>query len=148
MPKSRQLRPARKPAPVWYEDAIRLMLEEPTLSLPDAVAALGIPASVQDCLRHKRTRAWREAWERLSREWQEHQASPAVHTKAALVGRMKMDAEHLRRQGDFARAAEVESRIARVEGWTGPETTTNIFNDLSGSDFAALRAALAATERE
>lgn len=126
------------------------MLEE-RIPFLDAATILGVaPAAGEppcdakwagDCQRRK---SWRDVYARVARQFYEAKASDSNHSKKILVGRMLSASEALRQMGKPKEEVEALAQVAKTEGWVGSETTVNLFSELSGADFARLRASLAA----
>jgi len=109
-------------------------------------AAMTLGHAFENCdeaARYMRRKAYRDAWERQQRAYYESKANPAAHSKAINTGKMLDDSDRLRQAGRFKEAAEILFSVAKMEGWVGPETSTTIFQDLSGAEIERLRDALA-----
>lgn len=125
------------PLDPWAEQAIQTALEEripfhvavnthgfmPTAMTPEQGAA------------YQRRKAFREAWTRQEREFYKAQSNPIVHDKSILIGRLNHIAEGLEKKGELKAGADVRVQVAKIEGWTGPESTIHIYEKLSGADF-------------
>lgn len=138
-----------KPAPpldFWVPQVIDAMLEE---RIPFHIAAnqLGVypdrGMTAEEGAAYCRRKAFKEMYAQRSRSYFADKAGPGNHTKSVLTGKMLDHAETLAKMGKVKESAEVLAQVAKIEGWTGPESTTTIFQDLSGSDFDRLRDALA-----
>ena len=127
------------PPDPWWREAARMMLEE-SVNLETAAASLGIPDITPQVAQNiKRRKAWRDLLSKESMLFFTGKAQPSAHSKSILIGKMLMDAELLRGQGRIKDAADVLFQVAKMEGWVGPETTTNIFQTLSGDNLAKLK---------
>lgn len=130
----------------WVPQVIDAMLEE---RIPFHIAAnqIGVYADhampAEEGAAYCRRRAFKEAYAARSREFYANRSAPVNHSKAILTGKMLDHAETLSKIGKSKDAADILAQVAKIEGWTGPESTTTIFQDLSGSDFDRLRDALA-----
>ena len=131
------------PLDEWVPQAIDMMLAE-RVSFEHAAMTLGHAFPNHDeAARYMRRKSYRDAWERQQKLYYESKSSPAAHTKTIAIGKMIDDSDRLRQAGRFKEAAEILFSVAKAEGWVGPETTTNIFQDLSGQEIERLRDALA-----
>lgn len=123
----------------WAEQAILTALEE---RVPFHVAAsyyLPNAMTFEQGQQYQRRKAFREAWARISREFYKSKSSGATHDKSILTGKMLAHAEALSQAGKLKDAADVLAQVAKIEGWTGPESTTHIYQSLTGSDFEQWR---------
>jgi len=133
--------PKSLPGEPWYIDAIKLMIEE-RLDLATAASHFGQFLGPEDAANHQRRSAFKTLHDRLSKEYYENKSSPAQHSKIRLIGEMRDITQRLLEQGKLKEAADVITQTAKMEGMIGPESTTNIFQQLTGENFANIREAL------
>lgn len=137
-----------EPLDPWVPDVIDIMLSE-HVPLHVAAARHGLlfneqPMTERDGAAYARRRAFKDLYERMSRAYFAAKAADSVHTKAVLTGKMLSQSEALSQAGKHKEAADVLAQVAKISGWVGPESTTTIFQDLSGADLQVLREKLAA----
>jgi hypothetical protein len=98
------------------------------------VTELGRIVSLEDCNKLlKRATFQRVLWEARHRFFSELGSNPN-YKKESAIGKLLSLAEKLEVEGKFDSAAEVVFKIAKMNGWTGPESTVNVFGDLSQKD--------------
>lgn len=60
--------------------------------------------------------------------------------KDTVVGKLMALAQKMEEAGDLDKAADAMFKIAKIQNWMGPESTVNVFGDLSAKDLAEIRA--------
>lgn len=122
----------------WLLDAAELMARTGG-SLKSAATDMGRIISIDECNTILRRATFqRVLWEARHRYFTELGANPNFKKETAL-GKLLNLAEKLEGEGKFDSAAEVVFKIAKMNGWTGPESTVNVFGDLSQKDIDAIR---------
>lgn len=122
----------------WQLEAANLMAQT-GCSLSQAATHLQKIVSVDECnVILRRSTFQRVLWEARHRFFSELGSNPN-YKKETAIGRLLMLAEKLEQEGKFDSAAEVVFKIAKMNGWTGPESTVNVFGDLSQKDIDNIR---------
>jgi len=122
----------------WQLEAADLMART-GCSLSGAVTELGRIESIENCNKIlKRATFQRVLWEARHRFFNELGSNPN-YKKESAIGKLLSLAEKLEVEGKFDSAAEVVFKIAKMNGWTGPESTVNVFGDLSQKDIDSIR---------
>jgi hypothetical protein len=122
----------------WHYEAADLMART-GCSLTQAVTQMGRICSVEECNNLLRRATFqRVLWESRHRFFSELGANPNFKKETA-IGRLLSLAQKLENEGKFDSAAEVVFKIAKMNGWTGPESTVNVFGDLSQKDIDSIR---------
>jgi hypothetical protein len=119
-------------------DAAQLMAQT-GCSLSKAITDLGKILSIEECNNVLRRSSFqRILWEARHRFFSELGSNPN-YKKETAIGKLLALAEKLETEGKFDSAAEVVFKIAKMNGWTGPESTVNVFGDLSQKDIDNIR---------
>lgn len=122
----------------WQLEAANLMAQT-GCSLSQAATHLQKIVSIDECNAIlRRSTFQRVLWEARHRFFSELGSNPN-YKKETAIGRLLMLAEKLEQEGKFDSAAEVVFKIAKMNGWTGPESTVNVFGDLSQKDIDNIR---------
>lgn len=122
----------------WHLEAADLMART-GCSLKQAATDLNQLASVEDCnALLKRATFQRVLWEARHRFFSALGADPNFKKETA-IGRLLSLAQKLEVEGKYDSAAEVVFKIAKMNGWTGPESTVNVFGELSQKDIDSIR---------
>jgi hypothetical protein len=122
----------------WQLEAANLMAQT-GCSLSQAATHLQKIVSIDECnVILRRSTFQRVLWEARHRFFSELGSNPN-YKKETAIGRLLMLAEKLEQEGKFDSAAEVVFKIAKMNGWTGPESTVNVFGDLSQKDIDNIR---------
>src|SRR6267378_2226148 len=122
----------------WLFEAASLMAQT-GCSLSKAVTDLGRIVSIDECNNILRRATFqRVLWEARHRFFSELGSNPN-YKKETAIGKLLSLAEKLEVEGKFDSAAEVVFKIAKMNGWTGPESTVNVFGDLSQKDIDSIR---------
>jgi len=122
----------------WHLEAADLMART-GCSLAGAVTELGRIVSLEECNKIlKRSTFQRVLWESRHRFFSELGSNPN-YKKETAIGKLLALAEKLETEGKFDSAAEVVFKIAKMNGWTGPESTVNVFGELSQKDIDSIR---------
>ncbi len=125
----------------WHLEAVDLMART-GCSLSGAVTELGRIVSIDECNKIlKRVTFQRVLWEARHRFFNELGSNPN-YKKESAIGKLLSLAEKLEVEGKYDSAAEVVFKIAKMNGWTGPESTVNVFGDLSQKDIDKIRTKL------
>jgi hypothetical protein len=122
----------------WMLEAAELMART-GISLSGAVTQLGLIKSIDECnVLLRRATFQRVLWESRHRFFSELGSNPN-YKKESAIGKLLSLSEKLETEGKFDAAAEVVFKIAKMNGWTGPESTVNVFGDLSQKDIDNIR---------
>jgi hypothetical protein len=135
--------PIFMPRPVdlkdWQLEAVQLMARD-GCSLQQAATILGERISVEEANRIIKKLSFQELlWEARHRYFGELGANPNWNKQAA-IGKLLDLARKLDEDGQFDKAAEVVFKIAKMSDWVGPESTVNVFGELSQADMDDIRA--------
>lgn len=63
--------------------------------------------------------------------------------KETAVGKMLDLAKKLEEVGEFDRAADTIFKVSKMQGWVGPESTVNVFGELSQKDLDDIKEKIA-----
>lgn len=122
----------------WQNEAIELMVRT-GMSFKQAATELNKVITVEECnVILRRATFQRLLWEARHRFFSELGANPNFRKETA-IGKLLNLAEKLETEGKYDSAAEVIFKIAKMNGWTGPESTVNVFGDLSQKDIDSIR---------
>ena len=122
----------------WQLEAANLMAQT-GCSLSQAATHLQRVISIDECNQILRRATFqRVLWEARHRFFSELGSNPN-YKKETAIGRLLSLAEKLEQEGRFADAAEVTFKVCKINGWTGPESTVNVFGDLSQKDIDNIR---------
>src|SRR5258708_21560624 len=122
----------------WQLEAATLMAQI-GCSLSQAATHLQKIVSIDECNAILRRATFqRVLWEARHRFFSVLGSNPN-YKKETAIGKLLALAEKLEIEGKFDSAAEVVFKIAKMNGWTGPESTVNVFGDLSQKDIDSIR---------
>lgn len=122
----------------WWVGACQYMART-GVSLQEAATALGVQISNEDAYKVLRRAGFnRILWQERHRYFNELASDPNFK-KETLIGKMIVLAQRLTEEGQHDKAAEVLFKIAKMQGFVGPESTVSVFGELSQKDLDALR---------
>jgi hypothetical protein len=122
----------------WHFEACQLMART-GCSLAQACTELQKNVSIEDVNAILRLPTFQKIlWEARHRFFGELGADPNFK-KDAAIGKMLDLARKLEETGEFDKAADTLFKIAKMTGWVGPESTVNVFGELSDTDLRAIR---------
>lgn len=108
-------------------------------SLKEALTELGIEKTSEDCkILLKSANFQKILWEARHRYFTGLGRDPN-YNKDAAIGKLISLAQKLEESGEFDKAAEVVLKVAKIQGWVGPESTVSVFGELSQKDLDAIR---------
>lgn len=117
----------------WLFEAATLMAQT-GCSLSQAATHLQRIVTIDECNAVlRRSTFQRVLWEARHRFFSELGTNPN-YKKETAIGKLLALSEKLEVEGKFDAAAEVVFKIMKANGWTGPESTINVFGDLSQKD--------------
>src|SRR5437764_15433965 len=106
----------------WMMEAADMMART-GCSLSQAVTQMGMVRSIEECnILLRRATFQRVLWEARHRFFSELGSNPN-YKKETAIGKMLSLAEKLEGEGKFDSAAEVVFKVAKMNGWTGTEST-------------------------
>jgi hypothetical protein len=117
----------------WLLEAADLMART-GCSLSGAVTELGRIESIESCNKILRRATFQRVLYEARHRWFSELGSNPNYKKETAIGKLLHLAEKLEVEGKYDSAAEVVFKVAKMQGWTGPENTVNVFGDLSQKD--------------
>ena len=129
----------------WLSEAVERMVRS-GLSLRQATMEMSIPASSADCETIQRRKSFQQLlWQTRLRYFTELGSDP-LRTKQAAIGKLELAFQSLMEAGEFDKAAEVQFKIAKMEGWVGPEQQISVLGELTAKELEEAKTKL--LERE
>lgn len=122
----------------WLLEAAQLMAQT-GCSLSQAATHLQKIVSVDECNTILRRATFQRVLFEARHRWFSELGSNPNYKKETAIGKLLALAEKLEIEGKFDSAAEVVFKIAKMNGWTGPESTVNVFGELSQRDIDNIR---------
>jgi len=122
----------------WHLEAADLMART-GCSLTNAVTQLGLIKSLDECNGILRRATFQRVLFEARHRWFSELGSNPNYKKETAIGKLLSLAEKLESEGKFDAAAEVTFKVCKINGWTGPESTVNVFGDLSQKDIDNIR---------
>jgi hypothetical protein len=122
----------------WQIEAIRLMVQSGK-SLKASAAELQVIISVDEANQILRRTAFQKALQEEKHRYFNELGSNPNFRKETAIGRLLRNAEKLELNEKWADAAEVIYKICKMQGWTGPESTVNVFGELSQRDLDEIK---------
>lgn len=115
------------------------MIVRDGVSLRQAATILQLPLTTQDCRNIERRKSYQKLlWAARHRYYAEIASDPQ-RTKVATIGNLQLLAQRLMDEGQYEKTAEVLFKLAKMEGWVGPESNVNVFGSLSHKDLQNIR---------
>lgn len=122
----------------WMMEAAQLMARS-GLSLKQSVDELGIEVTSEECHSLINKVSFQKIlWEARHRYFHEMGRDPN-YTKDSAIGKLLALSQKLEESGEFDKAAEVVLKVAKINGWVGPDSTVSIFGELSQKDLDQIR---------
>jgi len=122
----------------WHLEAINVMAQT-GCSLVEAATQLGQEVSYEQANKLlRRVSFQRLLWEARHRYFSTLGGDPEWKKESA-IGKLLVLASKLEEDGQHDKAAEVIFKIAKMSGWVGPDSTVNVFGDLSDKDLKTIR---------
>lgn len=122
----------------WMHEAVLLMART-GCGLRQAATELEVPLTAEECANILRRSSFlRLLWEARHRYFSQLGSDPNFK-KDTAIGKLLNLAQRLEEEGQHDKASEVLFKIAKMQGWVGPESTVNVFGDLSDKDLKAIR---------
>lgn len=103
-------------------------------SLKQAALDLGVSLDPDEAERIGRRKEFQEILRAESNKYFSAVANDPTRTKSSVLGRMWVQAERLEAEGEHEKAAAVLDRICKAEGWTGADSSINVFSGLTARD--------------
>lgn len=123
----------------WQIEASNLMART-GCSLAQAATELQVEVSREDVILIMRRASFnRLLWEARHRYFNEVGSDPN-YRKETAIGKLLALAQKLEEEGEHDKSAEVVFKVAKMQGWVGPESTVSVFGELSQRDMDAIRA--------
>jgi hypothetical protein len=113
-------------------------------NLKQAASQIGHPLDPDEAEKVERRRDFQEILGVEKNKYYAAVANDPSRTKSTVLGRLTILAEKLTQQGDYDKAAVVLEKLAKIEGWTGGDSTVNVFSGLSSRDISEARERIAA----
>lgn len=108
-------------------------------SLKQAVTEMGLEVSSEEChVLMSRIAFQKLLWQERHRHNTDLGRDPN-YNKDTAIGKLIALSQKLEEEGEFDKAAEVILKIAKLQGWVGPESTVSVFGELSQKDLDAIR---------
>lgn len=122
----------------WNLEAVQIMARS-GCSLAQAVTELGMAITAEEINRTlKRPSFQKLLLEARDRHFSELGSDPKFG-KDTIIGHLRDQARKLDEEGEHDKASEVLFKVAKMAGFVGPESTVNVFADLSNADLMAIR---------
>lgn len=122
----------------WILEAVNLMARS-GCSLAQAATEMGVSISLDQVNAILRRPTFQRLfWEARHRYFSEL-GGDLNFKKDTAIGKMLDLSRKLEECGEFDKASEVLFKISKMTGWVGPESTVNVFGELSDSDLRAIR---------
>jgi len=122
----------------WHLEAADMMART-GCSLSGAVTEMGRIVSLEECNKILKRSTFQRVLFEARHRWFSELGSNPNYKKETAIGRLLSLAEKLEVDGKYDSAAEVVFKIAKMNGWTGPESTVNVFGELSQKDIDNIR---------
>jgi|SRR5271157_893916 len=122
----------------WTLEAVQIMARS-GCSLSQAATEMGVAVTADEINKVlKRSSFQRLLWQERHRYFSELGSDPNWK-KDTAIGKLLDLARKLEEEGEHDKASEVLFKIAKMSGWVGPESTVNVFGELSDADLKAIR---------
>lgn len=122
----------------WHIEAIQLMVRS-GCSLSQAATELQVPLSIEVARNILGRVSFQQAlWAERHRYFSALGADPNFK-KDTAIGKLLDLARKLEESAEFDKAAEVVFKVAKMTGWVGPESTINVFGELTDKDLQAIK---------
>jgi hypothetical protein len=125
--------------PAWYVQVAEGMVRNNT-SLKQSALDLSIQLDPDEVVLIERRKEFQDILRDEKSKYYAAVANDPARTKSTAMGMMWVNAERLMAEGESERASTVLEKLAKVAGWTSPESNVNVFADLSARDIAEARA--------
>jgi hypothetical protein len=122
----------------WFQKAAELVVRE---NMPFRAAAheAGAEITTVEAENIFRRKSFQKLlWTERNKYYAEVANEPG-RNKTSAVGLMHLLVHKLIEAGEFDKALEGITKLAKLEGWLNPETQINIMGELTGKDLAKLR---------
>lgn len=129
----------------WHLNAIDMMARS-GCSLGTAASELGLKITTEDCQKLLRKPSFQKLLFEQRHRYFNALASDPNFNKDTVVGKLIALAQKMEENGDYDKAADAFFKIAKIQNWMGPESTVNVFGDLSAKDLADIRTKLGTTQ--
>lgn len=130
----------------WHYEAAQYMARNGS-SLKETVTELRKELTSEEChLLLRRATFQKILWEARHRYFTELGRDPS-YSKDAAIGKLIDLSQKLEESGEFDKAAEVVLKVAKIQGWVGPESTVSVFGELSQRDLDAIREKVAPKQK-
>jgi hypothetical protein len=122
----------------WHLEAVELMART-GVSLATAATELGKTGDKDGFGKILRRASFqRLLWEARHRYFNSLGSDPNFK-KDTAIGKLLSLAQRLEEAQDFSAASEIYFKISKMMNWVGPESTVNVFGELSQKDLDAIR---------
>lgn len=108
-------------------------------NLAEAATAVGVQIPSKDIETILRRKSFQELLQESRNRFFIKLATSPTWKKDSAIGMLLADAEKLRAEGSYDKAAECVFKVAKMSGWVGPESQVSVFGELSQRDLDAIR---------
>lgn len=135
-------RPRNEEQP-YYQKVATIMVRE-AKSFRQAAIELNLELTAEECAHIEKLQSFQKVlWTARHRFYRELASDPE-RTKVSLLGQMMFLIQKLTEEGEYDKALEGAMKLAKVEGFIGPDSQVNIFSDVSPKDLEEAKARIAA----
>lgn len=122
----------------WFHEAVSLMART-GVGLKQAATELEVALTHEECQNILRRSSFLKLlWEARHRYFTLLGSDPNFK-KDTVIGKLINLAQKLEEEGQHDKAGEVWFKVSKMEGWVGPDSTVNVFGDLTDRDLKAIR---------
>lgn len=125
----------------WFEKAADLMVREGK-TLPQVVSELGLEITSGEAANLARTKGFQQALWQARNRYQKELADMPGRGKEQAKGLAVWLVQKLVEEGKYDKAIDALMKLAKLEGWTEPETQVNVFGGLNQQQYDALKSKL------
>ena len=122
----------------WMLDAANLMAMT-GCSLKQAATDLDLDVTSEECNNIIRREGFQKLLQEARHKHFHDLGSDPNYSKDSAVGKLIVLSQKLEEEGSFDKAAEVVLKIAKIQGWVGPESNVSVFGELTQRDLDAIR---------
>lgn len=125
----------------WFERGADIMVREGK-TLPQVVSELGLEITSTEAANIARTKGFQQALWIARNRYQEELANTPGRGKDQAKGLAVFLVQKLVEEGKWDKAIDALMKLAKLEGWTEPETQVNVFGGLNQQQFDTLKTKL------
>ena len=122
----------------WFDKLADTMIRE-KLNFVQAAQREGLPLTNEECDKYAKRKEFQRALRSARNRYYAELANDPTRTKNVLLGQMMYALQELMHAGEYKDAVDAALKLARVEGFIGPEQEVNVFGGLSAKEFETVR---------